>query len=98
MGSSIVSSPERSECPRCRRDLRHFFRGQCFNRATLVEIRGVYDGGLFLADTLESGGCGYAWHRWPKGHHLRERAERFVKEWNARNGEEEWSDVEDTPL
>lgn len=88
-----AAEADREGCPRCTRDLRYFVRGACYNYATLVEIRGVYDGGLFYVDTLENGGCGFAWHRFPKGHHLRQRAERYVKEWNARGGEDPW--VED---
>jgi hypothetical protein len=47
-------------------------------------MRGVYDGGLFYAHTRQSGGCGAAWHRWPEGHHLRERAEPYLRHWNER--------------
>lgn len=50
----------------------------------MVVEYGIYDGGLFLAHTRESGGCGYAWHRWPKGHDLYQRAKPFVQEWNER--------------
>jgi predicted RNA-binding Zn-ribbon protein involved in translation (DUF1610 family) len=38
------------------------------------EIPGVYDGVLywFCPD------CGGKWHRWPEGHYLRNRAEKYV--------------------
>ena len=85
-----------STCPGCGRDLRYFLRGACYSLATLVEVWGVYDGGLFFADPKHNGGCGFAWHRWPKGHHLRQRAEKYLKEWNARDGEPEWEAYEDT--
>lgn len=71
-------------CPGCNEDLRHVVNGTEYSRATSVEIRGVYDGGLFYAHI---GGCGVAWHRWPEGHHLRERAIRYLDDWNARNRE-----------
>lgn len=47
-----------------------------FGRAIMVEIRGVYDGGLFY----QCPDCGGRWHRWPEGHYLRERAERYINE------------------
>jgi hypothetical protein len=81
-------------CPGCNRELRYYMRGACYSLATLVEIRGVYDGGLFFTDP----GCGFAWHRWPKGHHLRQRAEKYVQEWNERKGDPEWDLFEDTPV
>lgn len=71
-------------CPACGADLVHVVRGTQYSRATSVEIRGVYDGGLFYAHTRQSGGCGAAWHRWPEGHHLRERAEPYLQQWNER--------------
>lgn len=40
-----------------------------------VEMRGVYDGVLFL----ECLNCGERWHRWPEGHNLRRRAEPYVE-------------------
>lgn len=45
-----------------------------YGRAIMHEIRGVYDGGLFFSCP----DCGGRWHRWPEGHHLRERAEQYV--------------------
>jgi hypothetical protein len=91
-----MKSEGSQRCPKCDRDLRYFVRGACYSYVTLVEIWGVYDGGLFFADTLESGGCGFAWHRWPKGSHLRQKAERYVQEWNKRSGEPVWQDDETT--
>lgn len=40
-----------------------------------VEVRGVYDGVLYWTCW-----AGHRWHRWPEGHYLRARAERFVDE------------------
>lgn len=74
-------------CPGCQEDLTYVVRGTQYSKATSVEIRGVYDGGLFYAHTRESGGCGLAWHRWPEGHHLRARASLYLTEWNDRNRE-----------
>lgn len=79
---------ETDRCPACGADLTHVVRGTQYSRATSVEIRGVYDGGLFYAHTRQSGGCGAAWHRWPEGHHLRAKAEPYVSQWNA-NSEQE---------
>jgi hypothetical protein len=69
----------------CGAELAYVVRGTTYSRATSVEIRGVYDGGLFYAHTRESGGCGFAWHRWPEGYGLRSRAEPYLREWNERN-------------
>lgn len=78
-------------CPGCQEDLTYVVRGTTYSKATSVEIRGVYDGGLFYAHTRESGGCGTAWHRWVKveGYRdhpdLRAKADPYVREWNDRN-------------
>jgi hypothetical protein len=81
---TFQAEPEERPCPGCGDNLRHLVGRTWYSKTTLVEIRGVYDGGLFCAHTRQSGGCGFAWHRWPKGHHLRVRAEEYVKEWNHR--------------
>lgn len=41
-----------------------------------VEIRGLYDGVAYWSIP------GYNWHRWPKGHYVRERLEK----WAAQHG------------
>jgi hypothetical protein len=78
----------------CGAELAYVVRGTTYSKATSVEVRGVYDGGLFYAHTRESGGCGAAWHRWPEepaspAHYyhqtLRQKAEPYVREWNERN-------------
>ena len=74
-------------CPGCGDDLTYSVGGTQYSRATSVEVRGAYDGGLFYAHTRESGGCGFAWHRWPEGHYLRKRASLYLNEWNDRNRE-----------
>lgn len=39
---------------------------KCGKEGTMVEIRGVYDGGLFYACMRDHRGEGWwAWHRWP---------------------------------
>lgn len=63
----------------------HVVRGTQYSRATSIEVRGVYDGGLFYAHTRQSGGCGAAWHRWPDGHPLRLKAEPWLERWNAKH-------------
>lgn len=52
-------------CPRCGSS----------GRIALVEIQGVYDGGLYYLCM----GCEVDWHRWPEGHDLRELAARYMK-------------------
>jgi hypothetical protein len=73
-------------CPLCGRVLSYEVDGKTYSKATLVEIRGVYDGGLFYADM---DGCGFAWHRWPEDHYLRERAETYLESWNLRAQEKQ---------
>ncbi|WP_370944050.1 hypothetical protein AB5J62_33755 [Amycolatopsis sp. cg5] len=49
----------------------------CFSTHFLgVEIFGVYDGVLYW----ECGDCGLRWHRFPSGHYLRSRADRYLAE------------------
>lgn len=59
-----------------------------YNKAASIEVRGVYDGGLFYAHVIETGGCGFAWHRWglhPAGYtRLRDKAQPFIDRWNRR--------------
>lgn len=71
-------------CPGCGEDLYYTVRGTRYSRATSVEIRGVYDGGLFYAHTVQSGGCGRAWHRWEGPSRLRVKAQKYIDEWNQR--------------
>lgn len=47
---------------------------QFYRREILIEISGVYDGGLFF----QCPSCDGRWHRWPEGHYLRKRAEYYV--------------------
>lgn len=46
-----------------------------YGRQILVEISGVYDGGLFYCCP----DCGDYFHRWPEGHSLHEVAEREME-------------------
>ncbi|TDB99605.1 hypothetical protein E1091_06565 [Micromonospora fluostatini] len=46
-----------------------------FRRSILVEIPGVYDGGLFY----QCPDCGGRWHRWPEGDRLYELAKSYVE-------------------
>lgn len=50
-------------CPKCGRS---FDDGRGYRLETSVEIRGIYDGTAFWADDPYNGGCGWAWHRFPK--------------------------------
>ena len=47
-------------------------------RTVMVEIPGVYDGGLFY----RCPDCGRAWHRWPETHPLHAKAVPYVVEAN----------------
>lgn len=88
-------TPSVRKCEGCEEDLTHVVNGVEYSRATAVEIRGVYDGALFYAHTKESGGCGFAWHRWQEAEvrgnngyrsylSLREKAQPYIDQWNAR--------------
>lgn len=45
-----------------------------YRRTFMIEIRGLYDGGLFY----ECPDCQGRWHRWPEGHMLRRKADPYV--------------------
>lgn len=47
----------------------------CGSAAIGVEVRGLYDGILYW----RCGRCRHAWHRFPEGHSLRDKAETFMK-------------------
>lgn len=86
----MTDEVEPEVCDGCGESLTHFVNGTRYSKATSVEVRGVYDGGLFYAHTLESGGCGFAWHRWGETNgryntkHLRDKAQPFIDRWNKR--------------
>lgn len=61
-------------CPHCDTDLSYQYRGRTYSRAVMVEVRGVYDGGLYWMCP----DCRAPWHRWPEGHYLRAKAEPYV--------------------
>lgn len=46
-----------------------------FYRSIMVEIRGVYDGGLFF----QCPDCGGRWHRWSVGSDLHTKAQPYVE-------------------
>lgn len=46
----------------------------CTEGAVLVEVLGLYDGGLFY----ECFACRAAWHRWPEGDYRHAQAERHL--------------------
>lgn len=77
-------------CAGCGDNLTYFVGGTRYSRVTSVEVRGVYDGGLYYAHPLQSGGCGFAWHRWEEisgrynTKHLRDKAQPFIDSWNRR--------------
>ncbi len=76
-------------CPLCGRVLSYEVNGKTYSKATLVEIQGVYDGGLFYADVE---GCGRAWHRWSvdvlKERPLALKAQPYLEQWNEAHGNE----------
>jgi hypothetical protein len=61
--------------PICKEHMKFYGGATHYERAVLVEISEVYDGGLYWACP----DCGGTWHRFPVGHPLRADAERFVK-------------------
>lgn len=78
-------------CGGCGEDLTHYVNGNRYSNAAIIEIRGVYDGGLFYAHHPNNGGCGYAWSRWDKPtmsafsyRGLKEKATPFINRWNQR--------------
>lgn len=52
-------------CPEC---------GLERSKVVLVEVWGLYDGGLYF----QCPACGYAWHRWPEGDRLHAKAAGYV--------------------
>lgn len=68
-GVSLLGEP----IPEARREL--FGGATHFKREIMVEVRGVYDGGLYFICP----DCGHRYHRWPEGHWLRERARVYVE-------------------
>ena len=68
---------DRDTCPHCGLSLldsRPGPSGQQFWLTIGVEEPGVYDGILYWLCPH----CSGKWHRWPEGHYLRGRAERYV--------------------
>lgn len=63
---------EYDHCPHCGSSQRN---ADGYRRTFMVQIRGLYDGGLFF----ECPDCGDRWHRWPEGHWLRRKAEPYVE-------------------
>ena len=58
-------------------DKRHLYGGKThYFRLIGIEVQGVYDGVLFY----RCPDCKRAFHRWPEGHELRQKAEPFVFE------------------
>jgi len=67
-------------CPSCKADLSYVVDGNTYSKIISVEIRGVYDGGLFYLCPV----CDVAWHRWQRMHYLWEKADPYVRAHNAR--------------
>ncbi len=62
-------------CPHCCAALTYDQGGTTYSRGIEVQIRGIYDGGLFF----ECPDCGGRWHRWPVGDRLRDAAVPYVE-------------------
>lgn len=81
--SKTMTNPK--HCPHCNADLRgveipeehrQFYGSEThFRRDILVQIQGIYDGGLYY----QCPDCGGQWHRFPEGHRLRAIAEKFIR-------------------
>lgn len=77
------------ECPHCSASLigspipashQEAYGGKThFRRDILIEVQGVYDGGLLL----QCPDCRGYWHRWPKGTPQRAQAEGCLERWSA---------------
>lgn len=78
-----MNDDDMKPCPICGEDMAHVVNGTTYSKATLVEIQGVYDGGLFFAHTTQSGGCGGAWHRWTD-ERMRNKAQPYMDRWNQK--------------
>lgn len=61
------------ECPWCQAVLSYEREGETYSHGIMVEVPGVYDGGLYFACPF----CGGTWHRWTS-EVMRQRAERFI--------------------
>lgn len=91
----MTEEPERF-CDGCGESLDYVRNGTRYSKATSVEVRGVYDGGLFYAHTTQSGGCGFSWHRWEEDkaegksnylsyyRNLRAKAQPYIDRWNRK--------------
>lgn len=75
---------EKDRCGGCGQNLNYVVSGTLYSRAASIEVSGVYDGGLFYAHVPQTGGCGFAWHRWPEGNYLRQKADRYLVQWLER--------------
>lgn len=68
------------QCPNCLRSQMYLDGGQEYSRAILVEVPGVYDGGLYWQCGYED--CGHCWQRWPSSSRLYATAAPFIHEEN----------------
>jgi len=75
------------KCPHCNTDLSYTYDGNTYYRTMSVEVRGVYDGGLFY----QCPDCAGRWHRWIGddvfSKRMRAKAEMLWHEWDSRNEE-----------
>jgi hypothetical protein len=68
-----------TQCPHCGAGLlsdKLTTDGEPYRLAILVEVQGVYDGGLFYQCPF----CNGRWHRFPEDHWLYPRAARYIGE------------------
>lgn len=70
-----MAANDRTVCPHCGNGLTYTVDGHTYYRTILVEVQGVYDGGLFY----RCPDCQGQWHRWPKMHPLRTIAEGYMQ-------------------
>lgn len=57
--------PPYHECPRC---------GGSGKSQTMVSVRGVYDGGLYMSCLV----CEFSYHRWKSDGEMRRKAEPYI--------------------
>lgn len=67
-------------CPHCNADLTYIVNNIQYSSAVSVEVRGIYDGGLFY---YHRDGCGKAWHRWMRPE-MQEKAQPWIDDYNRK--------------
>jgi hypothetical protein len=67
---NMTVKEKQEHCQYCNFQLSYTHNGNHYSHAVMVEVRGVYDGGLYFMCP----NCRGTWHRWPVGHPLHDKA------------------------